>query len=161
MSVREDEVVLPDGQSGRYGVVDKPDFALVVPREDDGSLWLVEQYRYPVRRRSWEFPQGSWPSGADGSPAELARAELREETGLRAADLAHLGRLHEAPGFCSQGFDVWLATGLVAGSPEREATEQGMRTMRVTDAELRRMVRDGELVDAATVAAYALCVLQP
>ena len=162
MSVREDGVVLPDGQPGLYGVVDKPDFALVVPREDDGSLWLVEQYRYPVQRRSWEFPQGSWPaSGHAGGPAELARAELREETGLLAGRLDHLGRLHEAPGFCSQGFDVWLATGLVAGPPEREATEQGMRTRRVTDAELRRMVRDGELVDAASLAAYALCVVQP
>ena len=162
MSVREDGVVLPDGQPGLYGVVDKPDFALVVPREDDGSLWLVEQYRYPVQRRSWEFPQGSWPaSGSAGGAAELARAELREETGLLAGRLEHLGRLHEAPGFCSQGFDVWLATGLVAGPPEREATEQGMRTQRETDAELRRMVRDGERVDAASLAAYALCVLQP
>jgi 8-oxo-dGTP pyrophosphatase MutT (NUDIX family) len=156
MSVREDDVVLPDGRPGLYGVVDKPDFALVVPREDGGDLWLVEQYRYPVQRRSWEFPQGSWPSGAAGGPGELAAAELREETGLRAAGWQHLGRLHEAPGFCSQGFDVWLATGLVAGPPEREATEQGMRTRRVTDAEFRRMVRAGELVDAATLAAYAL-----
>ena len=163
MSVREDEVLLPDGRPGLYGVVDKPDFALVVPREDDGDLWLVEQYRYPVRQRSWEFPQGSWPPTSDGAggAAGLARAELREETGLRAERLQHLGRLHEAPGFCSQRFDVWLATGLAAGPPEREATEQGMRTRRVTDAELRRMVRAGELVDAASIAAYALCVLQP
>ncbi len=161
MSVREDDVVLPDGQPGVYGVVDKPDFALVVPREDDGSLWLVEQYRYPVQRRSWEFPQGSWPAGASGTPAELAAAELREETGLRAASKEHLAHLHEAPGFCSQGFDVWLATGLLPGPPEREATEQGMRVRRVTDEEFRAMVRTGALVDAGSVAAYALCAVQP
>ncbi len=160
MTVREDEVELPDGRPGLYGVVDKPDFALVVPLEDDGDVWLVQQYRYPLQRRSWEFPQGSWPSKASGTPEDLARAELREETGLRAADLQHLGRLHEAPGFCSQGFDVWLATGLTPGPAEREATEQGMRTRRVTDVELRRMVRAGELVDAATLAAYALCAVQ-
>jgi 8-oxo-dGTP pyrophosphatase MutT (NUDIX family) len=160
MSVREDEVVLPDGQPGLYGVVDKPDFALVVPREDDGSVWLVEQYRYPVGKRSWEFPQGSWPAGATGSAAELAAAELREETGLRAARMQHLGHLHEAPGFCSQGFDVWLATGLVPGPPEREATEQGMRVRCVTDEEFRAMVRTGALVDAGSVAAYALCAVQ-
>ena len=161
MRVREDEVLLPDGRAGTYGVVDKPDFALVVPREDDGDLWLVEQYRYPVGQRSWEFPQGSWSptTGAAGGPAELAAAELREETGLRAARLQHLGRLHEAPGFCSQGFDVWLATGLVAGPSEREVTEQGMQTRRVPDEEFRRMVRAGELVDAASIAAYALCAL--
>ncbi|CAA9356904.1 MAG: ADP-ribose pyrophosphatase [uncultured Frankineae bacterium] len=160
MSVREDRVLLPDGQPGTYGVVDKPDFALVVPREDDGDLWLVEQYRYPVARRVWEFPQGSWPASTTGSPVELAAAELREETGLRAAHLLHVGHLHEAPGFCSQGFDVWLATGLVPGPPSREATEQDMRCRRVSDAELRRMARDGELVDAASLAAYALCALQ-
>ena len=160
MSVREDEVELPDGRPGLYGVVDKPDFALVVPREDDGDLWLVEQYRYPVQQRSWEFPQGSWPAGATGTAAELAAAELREETGLRAATVQHLAHLHEAPGFCSQGFDVWLATGLVAGPTAREATEQGMQVRRVTDEQFRRMVRDGELVDAATIAAYALCAVQ-
>jgi len=159
MSVREDQVLLPDGTAGVYGVVDKPDFALIVPREDDGDLWLVEQYRYPVARRAWEFPQGSWATGSEGTggPAELARAELREETGLRAARLHHLGRLDEAPGFCSQRVDVWLATGLSAGPPQRERTEQGMRSRRVTDAEFRRMVEQGELVDAASLAAYALC----
>lgn len=160
MSVREDEVVLPDGQPGLYGVVDKPDATLVVPREDDGDLWLVEQYRYPVQQRSWEFPQGAWPEGTVGGAAELAEAELREETGLRASRLQHLARLHEAPGFCSQHVDVWLATGLVAGPPQREATEQGMRVLRVTDAEFRRMVRAGELIDAASLAAYALCAME-
>ena len=160
MSVREDEVELPDGRPGLYGVVDKPDFALVVPREDDGDLWLVEQYRYPVQQRSWEFPQGSWPAGATGTAAQLAAAELREETGLRAATVQHLAHLHEAPGFCSQGFDVWLATGLVAGPTAREVTEQGMQVRRVTDERFRRIVRDGEVVDAAAIAAYALCAVQ-
>ena len=102
MSVREDEVVRADGTRGTYGVVDKPDFALVVPVAD-GGFWLVEQFRYPVGRRGWEFPQGSWGSGASGTSAELARAELAEETGLRAGRLRHLGHLLEAPGFCSQG----------------------------------------------------------
>ena len=142
-------------------MVDKPDFALVVPREDDGDLWLVEQFRYPVGRRVWEFPQGSWSADATGTAAGLAAAELREETGLLPVDLKHLGRLDGAPGFCSQRCDVWLATALVAGPPEREATEQGMRVRRVADAELRRMVLDGELVDAASLAAYALCSLAP
>jgi 8-oxo-dGTP pyrophosphatase MutT (NUDIX family) len=78
MSVREDRVEWADGSHGVYDVVDKADFALVVPRERTG-FWLVEQYRYPLGRRAWEFPQGSWDPAAGpppGSPAELARAEL-------------------------------------------------------------------------------------
>lgn len=161
MTVREDTVERADGSRGSYGVVDKPDFAVVVPREADG-YWLVEQYRYPVRRRAWEFPQGSWgTTGGRGSAAELARTELAEETGLRARELRHLGHLFPAYGFCSQGFDVFLATGLVRGEPAREASEQDMRQRFVTDAQFRELVGRGEVVDAVTLAAYALLGLRP
>ena len=102
MRVREDQVRRSDGSTGVFGVVDKPDFALVVPRDERG-LWLVEQYRYPVRRRAWEFPQGSWGAGATGSAVELAAAELREETGLQADTLRHLGRLYAPLTFRGRG----------------------------------------------------------
>src|SRR3954447_4082341 len=110
MTVREDEVRRPDGSRGVYGVIEKPDSALVLPRWADG-FWLVEQFRYPVGRRAWEFPQGSWGAGGPGGDqAELARRELAEETGLRAGTLRHLGHLFEAYGYATQGFDVYLAT---------------------------------------------------
>lgn len=159
LSVREDRVRRADGSTGIYGVVDKPDFALVIPADEQG-LWLVEQYRYPVGRRAWEFPQGSWGTGASGSSAQLAAAELREETGLRADELQHLGHLYEAYGFCSQGFDVYLASGLTAGPVDREPTESDMRHRHVTDAEFRLMIERGDVVDAPTVAAYGLLLLR-
>ena len=86
MVVREDEIRRPDGSPGIFGVVEKPDFALVMPRWRDG-FWLVELFRYPVGRRAWEFPQGSSGRGASGDQAALARQELAEETGLRAEAL--------------------------------------------------------------------------
>ena len=96
MTVREDQVRRADGSAGIYGVVEKPDSALVLPRWADG-FWLVEQFRYPVGRRAWEFPQGSWGAGGPGGDqTELARRELAEETGLRAGTLRHLGHLFEA-----------------------------------------------------------------
>lgn len=160
MTVREDAVRRADGSTGVYGVVDKPDFALVVPRDDEGGLWLVEQYRYPVGRRAWEFPQGSWGAGADGSRTALAAAELREETGLSAGGLRHLGHLYAAYGFCSQGLDVYLATGLRPGPTSREPTEQDMRHRRVSDAQFRAMVAAGDVVDAPSIAAYGLLLLE-
>jgi len=157
MTVREDVVTRPDGTTGVYGVVDKPDFALVIPREN-GGVWLVEQYRYPIGRRAWEFPQGSWAgearAGAD--QPSLALAELREETGFSAENLVHLGHLFGAYGFCSQGFDVFVATGLVPGHPKREDTEQDMVQRFATDAELTLLIQSGHVVDAASIAAYAL-----
>jgi 8-oxo-dGTP pyrophosphatase MutT (NUDIX family) len=155
MTVREDAVRLPDGSLGVYGVVEKPDFALVIPMAA-GGFWMVEQFRYPVGRRGWEFPMGSWPPGRSGNAADLARHELAEETGLSAATWRHLGRIAQANGFSTQQFDVFVATELVEGPPSREATEQDMVHRLVAEPELARMIRDGDVIDAATLAALTL-----
>ncbi len=153
--VREDIVELADGSTGLYGVVERPDFALVLPAEQQG-FWLVEQFRYPIGRRSWEFPQGTWTPGSSGTAEDLARTELAEETGLRAASVAHLGRLDLAPGLSTQQFDVWLATDLTSGPTAREASEADMRTALVPEADLHAMIRDGRFTDAPSLAAYSL-----
>ena len=156
--VREDRVERADGSTGVYGVVEKPHFAVVMAVER-GGFWLVEQFRHPVGRRAWEFPQGTWSSGADGTAEELARAELAEETGLRAGRLRHLGHLDLAPGLSTQEFDVWLATDLVAGPTAREATEADMRHAFVPEEELRAMVRESRFTDGPSLAAYGLLLL--
>lgn len=158
MRVREDRFRRRDGSSGVYGVVDKQDFSIVIA-EEDGRLHLVEQFRYPIGRRSWEFPMGGWPPGRTGSMLELARAELQEETGLTARDWTLLGNLHEAPGFCSQGFAVYYATGLQAGDHDREDSEIDMVHGVFTRQQLRSMIVDGTIVDGTTVAAYGLLLL--
>lgn len=155
MELREDEVEFPNGSTGLYSVVDKRDFVVVLAHQD-GGFWLVQQFRYPVGRREWEFPQGGWPADRGGTPAELAAAELREETGLRAAELRHLGRLFACYGFSSQSYDVFLATGLTPGPTQREHTESDMvHEWRSLDR-IRAMIGAGELADAHSVAALAL-----
>jgi 8-oxo-dGTP pyrophosphatase MutT (NUDIX family) len=155
LRLREDEIEYPDGTRSHYAVVEKQDFALVVPYAD-GGFWIVQQYRYPVGERTWEFPQGAWPSGRAGTQQELAAAELAEETGLRAGSLRDLGRLYASVGYCSQYYDVFLATDLTAGDPSRESSEADMVHEFVTEARLRAMVRAGEFPDAHSVAALAL-----
>ncbi|MGY1641535.1 NUDIX domain-containing protein [Geodermatophilus sp. SYSU D00703] len=158
MRVREDTFELADGTPGLYGVVEKSHFALVLPYTD-GGFWLVEQFRYPIGRRAWEFPQGTWTPGTTGDPEVLARAELAEETGLRAGSVRHLGHLDLAPGLSTQEFDVWLATDLTAGPTAQEATEADMRQAFVPEPELRAMVRSGRLTDGPSLAAYGLLLL--
>jgi 8-oxo-dGDP phosphatase len=154
MTVREDDVERADGSPGVFGVVEKDDFALVIPFDGD-HVHLVEQYRYPVRARSWEFPQGS-VDGADAGPEDAARRELAEETGLTAERMRHLGRLHEAHGYSTQAFDVWVATGLTAGPTRRSREEQDMCCDRFTVTRFEDMIRTGAITDAPTVAAWAL-----
>ncbi|MBB2501918.1 NUDIX domain-containing protein [Amycolatopsis echigonensis] len=158
MTVREDAIRRADGSDGIYGVVDKPTYALVVPLDGD-RLHLVEQFRYPLGMRRWEFPQGTAPDLAETPPAELARRELREETGLRASEFTELGMLDVAPGLASQRGHVYLATGLTEGEPERELEEQDMRTAWFSRTEVEKMISTGEISDAQSVAAYTLLLL--
>jgi 8-oxo-dGDP phosphatase len=158
MTVREDGVRRPDGSEGIYGVVDKPDYALVIPLDGD-RLHLVEQFRYPLGLRRWEFPQGTAPGRLDIEPIELAARELREETGLRAARLVEIGTLDVAPGLSSQRGRVFLATGLTAGEHEREPEEQDMRTAWLTRADFEKMISAAEITDAQSIAAYALLLM--
>jgi 8-oxo-dGTP pyrophosphatase MutT (NUDIX family) len=156
--LRKDEIERRDGTRGSYAFIDKNDFALVIPA-DNGGFHLVEEYRYPIGRRSWSFPQGGFAHDASGTPEELAALELAQETGLRASTLTPIGRLSTAHGMSSQYGYYFLATGLTAGDPDREAEEQDMRQAWVERAEFEQMTRDGRIVDDSTLAAYALLLV--
>ena len=158
LSIREDDICRPDGTDGVYAVVDKPTYALVIPQDGD-RLHLVEQFRYPLGLRRWEFPQGTAQDVKDPEPSELAARELREETGLRADTITLLGQLDLAPGMSSQRGLVFLATGITEGEHARELEEQDMRSAWFSRAEVERMMRDGEITDAQSIAAYALLML--
>jgi 8-oxo-dGTP pyrophosphatase MutT (NUDIX family) len=158
MTVREDEIRRADGTNGIYGVVDKPDYALIIPLDGE-RVRLVEQYRYPLGVRRWEFPQGTAPDRADSDPLELATRELREETGLRAGKMIELGVLDVAPGMSSQRGRVFLATELTEGFPEREHEEQDMRSAWFPRADFEAMIAKGEIADAQSIAAYTLLLL--
>ena len=158
MSVRRDEVEYDDGTRGTYSVLDRDDFALVVPVDRDG-FHLVEQYRYPTRVRSWEFPSGSFPPGEEGTVEEMAAAELAEETGFTAGSWRPLGRLDVANGTTGQRVHVFLAGDLVPGEPDREPAEQDMIQRWFPRADVEQMIRDGVITDAPSVAAYLLWTL--
>ncbi len=155
LTLREDGIRRPDGSDGIYAVVDKPTFALVIAQAGD-RFHLVEQFRYPLGMRRWEFPQGTAPEPADLEPAELAARELREETGLRAASMTPLGLLDVAPGMSSQRGWVFLATDVTEGEHEREHEEQDMHSEWFTGDAIESMIRDGTITDAQSIAAWML-----
>lgn len=159
LRLREDGIRRPDGSEGSYAVVDKPAYALVIPA-DGAWLRLVEQYRYPLGMRRWEFPQGTAPGLAEMAPEELAARELREETGLHAGSISRLGTLDVAPGLSSQRGTAFLAAELTEGEPNREHEEQDMRTAWFHRTEFDKLVTDGEITDAQSLAAYALLLLR-
>jgi len=155
LRLREDQIRRSDGSAGIYSVVEKTDF-VVIAAIDHGVIHMVEQYRYPVRQRGWELPQGSWEDQPGTDPDVLARAELQEETGLSAATMIHVGYLYLAYGFSSQGYHIYLARGLSNGERDLDAEEAGLITRAFPLAEVDRMILDGTIKDATTIAALGL-----
>jgi 8-oxo-dGTP pyrophosphatase MutT (NUDIX family) len=153
--VREDQIRHPDGSLGLYGVVERSDFVVVVPWQN-GRLTLVEQYRYPVGARFWEFPMGMWEQAPGTDPAILAAGELREETGLVAARMIYGGEIFQGPGYCNQRGHIFLATGLTQGATQREPSEQDMICRDFALADFERMIGDGTMREAMTISAFGL-----
>ncbi|MBF0199053.1 MAG: NUDIX hydrolase [Planctomycetes bacterium] len=159
MSVREDEIIRPSGNSGIYGVVDKPHFAVVIPFEDN-HVYCVEQYRYPVNERCLEFPQGAWESNPDMEPVKLAAAELQEETGLIAAKMIHVAFQYLASGYSSQGYHIYLATELSQSETRFDEEEENLITKKIPIDEFELLLTSGSIKDATTSNAYGLAKLK-
>jgi ADP-ribose pyrophosphatase len=157
-SVREDVIERANGKRGIYGVVDKDPACIVIPLDSgpDGEfVYLIEQFRYTVGARLWEFPQGGWEV-PDVVPEDLARGELREETGLTAERMTHLSTLQIAYGVMNQKQHVFLAEGLKTGKADPDAEESDLVVRRVSVGEFEEMILDGTIVDNCSVAAWGL-----
>ncbi|QAY70888.1 NUDIX domain-containing protein [Xylanimonas protaetiae] len=156
--VREDEVVMPDGHDGVYGVVElRNEAVFVVALDDEDRVLLVDVDRYTVGR-SLEVVAG----GSDGDdPLVAAQRELREEAGLEAATWVRIGAMDALNGVCVAPEVVFLARGLrpAVSAEELAAThaEEGIAATRwVPFPEVLGMVARGEIRDGETMAALAL-----
>ncbi|HEX4068068.1 MAG TPA: NUDIX hydrolase [Acidobacteriaceae bacterium] len=154
LRLREDQIERSNGAHGIYSVVDKDDCAVIVPIENE-TIYLVEQFRYTIQQRALELPQGGWET-ADVDPEELARGELREETGLEAARMTFLGTLWIAYGFARQKQHVYLATGLTHKATDRDPEEHDLVVRTASIADFEQMLLDGTIQDSCTIAAWGL-----
>jgi ADP-ribose pyrophosphatase len=149
-----DTVRFPDGSTGELEMIHHSGAAAVLPVLDDPAgpdphVVLVRQYRYASGGYLYEVPAGR--PDRPGEPwEEVARRELREETGLTAAVLRPLTAVWTTPGFTDERIHLFLATGLSAGETRYDADEF-METVTMPFSEALEKVRDGAIQDAKTV----------
>jgi ADP-ribose pyrophosphatase len=148
IQVHHDEVTLPDGSPGIYGVVHFRARAVgAVVLDGEGRVLLVGQHRYPLDRYSWEIPEG----GADfeEEPLDGAKRELAEETGYAARTWRQLIRFTLSNSATDEEGVLFVATDLEAGPASPDPAEQlGVRWVDLDEA--LAMVASGEIHDAIT-----------
>ena len=147
-----DELIrYPTGKMYHHITIRHPGAVVILPRQDDGMLVAIRQYRHAVRQTLLEFPAGTLEPGEE--PLACARRELAEEVGQAATQWQPLGELLPAPGFCNEVQYCFFATHLEpcqAAPDEDELIE--VVTLSSTDVETA--IREGIMRDGKSVSIY-------
>ena len=145
-----DKAVLPNGRIATREVVVHPGGVAVLPLNDDGTVTVVRQYRYPFSQVLTEIPAGKLDQGEE--PRTGALRELKEEIGAQVGELIDLGAIYPSPGFCQEVLYLYLAKDLTYGDccPDED---EFLEVARVPFDSLAEQVMSGEIKDGKTVAA--------
>ncbi len=166
MEVKADTCVA-DGKELVYTYTRRVDEGPLIIAEDvDKKLWLVRQYRHPIKKIIWQFPgEGKHPGE---SWEDAARRGVREELGRTAAELHDLGEFFVDPGGLEQKYHAFLATGLEVLSQADQLHKQtehpeveNLEIARFSLEEIDALIAAGEICDNWTLSALYLYARAP
>ena len=154
LTVVEDDILLPDGSASTYLRFAGSEFAVtLLCRRPDGAFLLQREYSYPPNERLLQLPGGG--GREDEAPEEAANRELMEESGYRAGRLTRLGWMYGNNRRSDGKMHVFLAEELADAALPPDPGEV-VENVWVGEEELERLIRDGEVVNAFLLAAWAL-----
>ena len=150
ISLTEHQVINPSGGDGIYGEVHFKNYAIgIIAIDEKNMIYLVGQYRYPLKQYSWELPEGGGPLGE--TPLDSAKRELLEETGLVAQHWQEVLRMHLSNSVSDELGILYLAKDFEQFEAQPEETEQ-LVVKKIPFEEAYQMVITGQITDSLTVA---------
>jgi len=153
LSLRLDDVTLPNGKSSKREVVEHAGAVTVVAVTNEQKVLLVKQYRYPVGEVLLELPAGGLNQGE--APLKCAKRELKEETGWEATDWEELPTFYTTPGFTNEKMYLFLAKNLTYTGQNLDEDEF-IQVVSVPLDETLNMIQRGEIRDAKSIVGILL-----
>lgn len=144
-----DTVLLPNGEQSVREVVRHPGGVCVLPLHGDGTVSVVEQFRYPYQEVVTELPAGKLEPGED--PDDAIRRELSEETGLTAGEWHKMGVFYPTPGYTDEVLHLYFARRLSQGNCHPDSDEF-LALKRIPLDDLVEKVMRGEIPDGKSAA---------
>ncbi len=148
-----DQAMDPDGFEIKRAIVQHQGSAVMMAVDAKNRVLLVRQYRLPARAFLWELPAGRVDAGE--TVLKAAKRELIEETGFKASKWTKLFTFFASPGYVAERMTIYVAQKLKAGAATPMEDER-IETRWFTMAEIGRMIRSNEIVDAKTVIGWTV-----
>jgi len=145
IEVVEDKVIRPDGSEGIYGVVRKGPGVMVLPFDEEGNVYLIEEFKYPIGKDLLEVAAGAVDPGEDALHA--AKRELKEELGIEADEWTDLGMEYPFTSVLDAPCTMYIARKLRFGEVEPEVTESIVMKKMPFDEAVQKVL-DGTIVHA-------------
>jgi hypothetical protein len=156
IALKQDDVITPISKPGTYTFLEAKPFVIIVAVEDE-QLVMIEQYRYPIKRAVIEFPAGGIEP--DETPIAAAKRELREETGYEADQWNYVGPFFELTSISYQPGHLFVARGLRDTTFHSMAEDGISRRLYIEISLLKKIIREGAVVDGLTPAALIKALL--
>ena len=150
IKVTLDQARLPDGALAAREVVYHPGGVAVLALDEDNTVYLVKQFRYPLQELLLELPAGKLDHGSEEDALLGAQRELSEETGLEASEWTYLGYTLASPGFCTEALHMYLAQDLTRKGQHLDEDEF-LDVVTMPFDQLAGQVMDGTITDGKTV----------
>jgi|TARA_B100000686_G_scaffold300163_1_gene334487 ADP-ribose pyrophosphatase len=148
LDVRQDEVLLPNGETAAREWINHPGAVVIVPILPNGEIALIKQFRYAAGSEFIELPAGKLDAGED--PEECALRELEEEIGYRANKIKFLANIHPAIGFTNEIMGVFLAENLEKTEHNRD-NDEFLELVPTTLTEALNLVWENKITDVKSI----------
>lgn len=152
-SVENLHVKLPDQREKDYNLVRHNDSVTIIPLDEENNIWFVAQFRMGCEMTLLELPAGVMNTGE--TPLECALREVREETGMAAGEMVHLGSVYLAPGYSSELNHIFLATHIYPAPLEMD-DDEFLKVEKIPAGQVPALAQQARLQDSKSLAALYL-----